>query len=365
MADAEISSLVDAAIDGNEQRSVAQAAFARASAQEQEAGRVAVGEGEIEAQAVPRTAAVLLGLQNIVSEVGEVERPRGDVALAIEEQLRFAPVARARHQPTADALATALAEIGEGDAAAQAAAIAELREAARSAGLQLSSESNEYLRSFLRGRKYRQDEALETLTNYETMNGLTNWRWLTASHPVVQAELREGLVRLLPTRCARGGESIIIFDSRKLTKEKLTVGLGTTIMARHYLLESLLTDSSIATGLVAIMDGRGLGLSLLPHVNREEMRLNAFMLERMMPLRLRGIYIVNAPWFFRLFWNIMSSFMSAKTRERMRIVSSTEELATIFGPANLPPDYGGTLDFDVEKEIDQAVQLEQAVRSQF
>jgi hypothetical protein len=372
MADPEISSLVDAVLGSEGDRVAARADLEAATDEERAAAAKLLATEEADAAtadagstSVEEHPEIVAALRRVVGELGEVERPTGQLAVAIEQQLRFAPFTRASHKPTVDELSSALAAIGEGDAAAQSAAVSELREAARAAGVELSSESADFLRSFLRGRKYRQDEALETLKNYESMNKITNWRWLTAANPVVAAELREGLIQLLPTRCARAGESILVIDSGKMTKEKLSAGLGSTIMARHYLLESLLTDASAATGLVAIMDGRGLGLSLLPYVNREEMQLNAFMLERMMPLRLRGIFIVNAPWFFRLFWNLMANFMSKKTRERMVLVSSLDELTDIFGAANLPPQYGGTLKWDIEQELEQAVKLEEAVRSRF
>jgi hypothetical protein len=309
------------------------------------------------------TEAVERVLVKVCEEYSKLERPGAPLARDIEAKLRLAMPARKRLGPTAEQVATSLSDIGEPDAKGRSAAVAKLRVAAKESGITLSSDWDEYLLTFLRGRKYRLDEALVTLCNYERMNSLSNWRWLTVSIPAIQEEMRRGLVRLLPSRCARAGEAITIMDTGKLTPDLLARGLGPTLMCNHMFLESVLADPTSTTGLVNICDARGLGLTMLPSLSREELQLNSYLIEKMMPLRLRGVFVINAPFYFRMFWGLFSNFMSAKIRERMTIVSSNEELVSIFGAANLPPDYGGTLVQDVEDDIAQGLKAEKEVRA--
>lgn len=70
------------------------------------------------------------------------------------------------------------------------------------------------------------------------------------------------------------------------------------------------------------------------------------------PVRLGAIYIINMPFFFQyILFPVVRLFMSKKLRDRMLLVGNPAKLTEYFEREQLPVEYGGTLNVDVEKMI--------------
>uniref|UniRef100_A0A0K8RIZ2 Putative phosphatidylinositol transfer protein sec14 n=1 Tax=Ixodes ricinus TaxID=34613 RepID=A0A0K8RIZ2_IXORI len=74
------------------------------------------------------------------------------------------------------------------------------------------------------------------------------------------------------------------------------------------------------------------------------------------PVRVRGIYIINHPPIFELFYNVAKIFMNRKLVKRVHFIGRRyEELHKLIPPKQLPKDYGGSMnsyDYDgFEKEL--------------
>ena len=60
------------------------------------------------------------------------------------------------------------------------------------------------------------------------------------------------------------------------------------------------------------------------------------------------VWLLDPPWFYKLIWNIFKWLLKKKLRDRIHLVSKTNEadmakLRASFDPANLPVKLGGTL----------------------
>ena len=60
------------------------------------------------------------------------------------------------------------------------------------------------------------------------------------------------------------------------------------------------------------------------------------------------MWLLDPPWFYKLIWNIFKWLLKKKLRDRIHLVSKTNEadmakLRASFDPANLPVKLGGTL----------------------
>lgn len=78
------------------------------------------------------------------------------------------------------------------------------------------------------------------------------------------------------------------------------------------------------------------------------------------PLRIKGIYLLNAPFFFKgLFTMVSSLLFPKKMKERVHYVDSLEEIYDVIDKDLLLVEHGGMLDFDVDAWIEEQIQREQ------
>lgn len=80
-------------------------------------------------------------------------------------------------------------------------------------------------------------------------------------------------------------------------------------------------------------------------------------------VRLGGILVLTQPRFMSILWAALRPFMSAKLRERVRLLGTdVGALAEVCDPALLPPEFGGTLAEDPLAWLDEQCALEAAGR---
>ena len=69
-----------------------------------------------------------------------------------------------------------------------------------------------------------------------------------------------------------------------------------------------------------------------------------FPLQDHFPMRLKGIYLVNQPWYVSLLIAVVWPFMGSKMRGRVKTFGADlKALHALVDPAQLPPQFGGTL----------------------
>ncbi len=78
------------------------------------------------------------------------------------------------------------------------------------------------------------------------------------------------------------------------------------------------------------------------------------------PLKIKGIYLLNAPFFFKGFFTMISSlFFPKKLKERVHYVDSLEDIQSVIDKDLLLVEHGGTLVYDADEWIEKQIQREQ------
>ncbi|CAN8003237.1 unnamed protein product [Ixodes pacificus] len=209
----------------------------------------------------------------------------------------------------------------------------------------------EFLVKFLRGRKYRVNEAFENIRKYFR----------------VRLEHTDMFDNLLPSR--------IMFDAILRQKKLVTIlkkpdTLGRRILVVKYgawdpevcpLNEyfragmvvaecGLLDQMAQIAGVVGVADLEGLKLSHLLYYTPSEIRKLIKLVQECFPVRLKGVYIVNNPALFEPLFAVAKLFLKTKLLTRFRFIGRDyEKLHKLIPRDRLPEEYGGTLDpFDYD-----------------
>uniref|UniRef100_A0A7S3LRN4 CRAL-TRIO domain-containing protein n=1 Tax=Aplanochytrium stocchinoi TaxID=215587 RepID=A0A7S3LRN4_9STRA len=64
------------------------------------------------------------------------------------------------------------------------------------------------------------------------------------------------------------------------------------------------------------------------------------------PVKIRGIYILNAPWFFKTMFKVISMILPAKLRARVHFVNDISLLHQVINKADLLEEHGGNVKHD-------------------
>lgn len=77
------------------------------------------------------------------------------------------------------------------------------------------------------------------------------------------------------------------------------------------------------------------------------------------PLKIKGIYLLNAPFFFKgIFTMISSVLFPKKLKQRVHYVDKLEEMYDVVDKELLLAEHGGMLEYDQEAWIKQQIQRE-------
>ncbi|XP_040074147.1 alpha-tocopherol transfer protein-like isoform X1 [Ixodes scapularis] len=209
----------------------------------------------------------------------------------------------------------------------------------------------EFLVKFLRGRKYRVEEAFENIRKYFR----------------VRMDHADIFDNLLPSR--------IMFDTIFHQKKLVTILKKPDSLGRRILLVKfgawdpqvcplneyfragivvlecgLLNQMAQIAGVVGVADLDGLKISHLLYFTPSEIRKLIKLVQECYPLRLKGVYVVNNPALFELLFAVAKLFLKPKLLKRFRFIGRDyEKLHKLIPRDRLPEEYGGTLEpFDYE-----------------
>jgi len=80
-----------------------------------------------------------------------------------------------------------------------------------------------------------------------------------------------------------------------------------------------------------------------------------------LPLKIKGIYLLNAPFFFKGMFTMISSLLfPKKLKQRVHYVESLEDMYGVIDQDLLLREHGGQLDFDVEEWVKKAIEREES-----
>jgi hypothetical protein len=111
-------------------------------------------------------------------------------------------------------------------------------------------------------------------------------------------------------------------------------------------------------GIILFHDLKGVGKNNVD-INIAKLLLGAIIGH--FPLKIKGIYLYNAPLFFRgLFSMIMTLLFSKKLRQRVHFVTSLDDIHDVIDRDLLLVEHGGKLDFDVEDWVERQIEREES-----
>jgi tyrosine-protein phosphatase non-receptor type 9 len=122
------------------------------------------------------------------------------------------------------------------------------------------------------------------------------------------------------------------------------------------------SEETQKNGVILLVDMGGSGLA---NLDRKLSQSILALLQEGYPARLKMIYIIDAPWWFRTAMAFILPFLKKKTRDRIWISNRTEILR-IFKSNSLPKQLGGDLDHDHLKWLQKCTdhyQIQQAKRA--
>lgn len=72
------------------------------------------------------------------------------------------------------------------------------------------------------------------------------------------------------------------------------------------------------------------------------------------PLKIKGIYFMNSPWFFKSFFSVVTAVLfSNKLKERTHFVESPEVIYAVIEKEKLLEEHGGDLQFDADAWVEK------------
>lgn len=119
------------------------------------------------------------------------------------------------------------------------------------------------------------------------------------------------------------GRAIIVFTPALIDLEDTTIELHQ--LATAYLLqESSLTAEEQKAGCVFIVDGRGLGTSLIKQQGVRDYRRGAVLVSGGYPVKVKAVFVPYSVGPVTWLLSLVTRFMGAKMRERVRAINNTD-----------------------------------------
>lgn len=212
---------------------------------------------------------------------------------------------------------------------------------------------DDFLLMFLRTRKYKVHNALETIRRYfrARKNMPEYFEELTTSSSLYRTVFRDHkLIMYANERDPQGRvTSVTKYGawSPKICSVAELLRCGLWAMECH-----LLDEETQIRGFVAMVDLKGFGAQHLTQLTPWFVGRVISIAQDSLPVRLKGIYFLNTPAVFQAVYTIAKPFLSAKLKSRLHFIGSDlSELCGVFPSELLPEDFGGTMnDFDCDRQ---------------
>lgn len=184
--------------------------------------------------------------------------------------------------------------------------------------------------------------------------GLQNWRSENSfafDAPPLQASQDETLKRVLESEVIVAPEGMVDKKGRtvlvgRLRNNDMSDGRTPQDVVRlmMYTIDRALEDENAQkNGLVVFHDMTGLSPSNM-HIAIPRMLLGALIGH--LPIRPHGIYVYNAPGFFRTMFGVVRLMMPSKLRARMHFVDSMEDVYEVIDKDEMLEEHGGKRQHD-------------------
>merc|ERR1711871_1821014 len=208
-----------------------------------------------------------------------------------------------------------------------------------------------FLSSFLRAKK-TVDRAFEAyakfvnfiLSNEDVFEGLEE-------RPPKTDEILQ-FAKPLPS-FDRKGRRLQTIIARNMNAENV-VGMDMLRFNARMNLKAKLDETTQKNGIVIVETFEGFKFSGLKKMDKliKPIKKKMFELLECFPVRMKGIYIINQPWYFTMIWALVRPFLKRKLKKRIKVLGSKEsKLHELIIPCSLPKEFGGTLPDDAVNTV--------------
>lgn len=254
----------------------------------------------------------------------------------------------------------AFKEVGETPAVKQA-ALNELRKLISDEPSLRCPTDDAFLVRFLRSRKYNTQGAFENLKKYFKAR---------KNHPEMFKDLTPSMVpfdavcskhRLITVSRHRDtmGRIPVLVKAGAWNTEVCTVNdfiRVVLVLFEHF----LRWDDSLLRGTVIIADLKGLNLYHMTHYTPSLIRTAVGFVQDSMPVRVKGIYVINSPPIFDVFFGIAKTFLKTKLLKRVRLFGyDPQELHQLVPDDVIPEEHGGTNESYDYEPLERELQSEE------
>ena len=195
-------------------------------------------------------------------------------------------------------------------------------------------------------------ETLTSSENYE--NHIENLSYWDLKAKDVKSILDANVIFLLPGYANDGSKILAITDITKMIDLMKNQPIKHVMLGMNYLLEQASLDPNTQIcGLSIVYNMENYSISILKELmkRRDFMELQkkkAAAMNDAYPFRFGEMWMFNAPWYFRFVWSIIRVFFKKKLRQRIHLLSMTNEselakLHTAIPQSSLPKCFDGDL----------------------
>ncbi|XP_037951320.1 alpha-tocopherol transfer protein-like [Teleopsis dalmanni] len=218
---------------------------------------------------------------------------------------------------------------------------------------------DQFLVTFLRGCKYSIEKAKSKIDYYYTIKALLPEMFVNLQMTEEFVEFaRLGCFLVLPQPLGGiGGPRIYLTNFTNLDPNKNSLRQYFRYHTIVHEFEINMDDTGIINGFVEIVDYSKYNPAFIKEFNPIFLKKLSVFLDKAVPMRIKGLHIVNCPKEGAVFLNIVRSFLNEKLKQRFFIHKSLEDLYKVIPKENLPIEYGGTngsiseIKADMEKKL--------------
>ncbi|XP_044743106.1 alpha-tocopherol transfer protein-like [Chrysoperla carnea] len=224
-------------------------------------------------------------------------------------------------------------------------AVEKLRELIRAEeNLSIPLDDETFLYKFLRPCKFYAESAFVRMKNFYKFK-LKHEKMCSNLLPSNEQNVfKQGIITFMPKR-DRFKRRIMIIQSGYKWKPK-QCSLEEIFKAVMLALEAAMYEPRTqVTGAVVILDMEGLSLSHVYQFSPQFAKMVLDWVQECVPLRLKGVHIINQPFIFNMLYAIFKPFLREKLRNRVYFHGKQRaQLVEYIGPESVPAAIGGKLE---------------------
>ncbi|XP_050361718.1 retinaldehyde-binding protein 1 isoform X1 [Nymphalis io] len=204
-------------------------------------------------------------------------------------------------------------------------------------------ERDAWLIRFLRPCKFYPESAYDLIKRYYAFKVKHHKQYDGLTPSKEQNIFNQNVLRVLPNRDQLGRRVLVLELGKKWNHNKCSldeVFKGCVL----FLEAAMLEPETQICGAVVIFDMDGLSMQQVWQFTPQFAKRIVDWLQESIPLRIKGLYIINQPYIFNMVFQLFKPLLKEKLRSRIVFMGSDRELLYKYiSPKCLPDCYGGTL----------------------